>query len=208
MKETPILFNADEVRAILDGRKTQTRRLVKDQETEKRVFIRHVYYGESATNNRLRVYLAWLGEQQNYRKMEHPVGQAGDRLWVRETFTEWPKGSYQYQASTPKGAELGKWKPSIHMPRAASRITLEIVSVRVERLNSISEEDAAAEGIVPVILHKNTSSVLHGWKDYSGQCDYCSSAVTSFQTLWESPKGPGSWDANPWVWVIEFKRIK
>ena len=145
MAERPILFSAPMVRAILDGRKTQTRRILNPQPIETL----------PRTDDRLIDLLV----------RDSPYGATGDLLWV-------------------------KWKPSIYMPRWASRITLEIVSVRVERLKSISEDDAQAEGAeVPMT------------------CDVSHSARNNFAQLWESINGPGSWDANPWVWVVEFKRF-
>lgn len=171
MKERPILFSAPMVRAILDGRKTQTRRVVK---------LRNGQYmppSEKADIN---------GWRQMLRNC--PYGQPGDRLWVRETHFDAKRlneGRILYRADGDV-SRFG-WTPSIHMPRSASRITLEVTGVRVERLQDISEADAVAEGVV--------------WEQ--GQ-----TAINVFETLWESINGAGSWDANPWVWVVEFKRAK
>jgi hypothetical protein len=122
-------------------------------------------------------------------------GQPGDRLWVKETF--WTGGTkeetaYRADAEMPSSAtKMGcKWKPSIFMPRKASRITLEIVNVRVERLQNITEEDANAEGI-PSRMSVQTLTP----------------AVADYAALWESINGYGSWTMNPWVWVIEFKKL-
>lgn len=133
-------------------------------------------------------------------------GQPGDRLWVRETwqhlhnegqkadeFEQWQQNSidcfYLADESSPNNKPMsGRWRPSIHMPRWASRITLEITDVRVERLQDISNEDAVAEGI-------------------GTPCDMRYAALDAFKPLWESINGHDSWEANPWVWVIEFKRI-
>jgi hypothetical protein len=120
-----------------------------------------------------------------------PYGQPGDRLWVRETFMA-AKGAndvkYYYRATLDTNAADLPWKPSIHMPRVACRILLEITDVRVERLNGISVKDATLEGYP------------QDWGDDPG-------AIPWFIHLWQSINGPDSWNANPWVWVIEFKRI-
>jgi len=182
MKERPILFSGPMVRAILDGRKTQTRRVVKPQE--------HA--------------LQWPA-----CGCATPYGAPGDRLWVRETFTcvAGPNilpGRVVYRADEP---ELDvRWTPSIHMPRYRSRITLEVISVRVEPLNNISATDAIAEGIEPY-------GQLIGLSVYTTFRDYLTGAKDraarqSFETLWESINGTGSWDANPWVWVVEFRRLE
>lgn len=245
MKERPILMSAPMVRAILDGRKTQTRRAVKP---------RIVPVVEEC----FRVNGKWCNHTFAYDLVELcPYGKPGDRLWVRETWADvhplqvaegryskegragipgppsveyrtiyaadgdyppiWYSDGHPFRTLTcpgdferelyPKGTGWGWW-PSIHMPRWASRITLEVVSVRVERLQEISEADAKAEGI-----ESSRASQLCGgtWRDYSqGRRDPFedfSSPVDSYRTLWESINGPGSWDANPWVWVVEFKPI-
>lgn len=128
-----------------------------------------------------------------------PYGKVGDRLWVRETFGEsWHHAQPDYfyraddNASIESHPDFDGWKPSIHMPRLASRITLEITGVRVERLNNIHRSDAIAEGCEMPSQRKG----MHRWPE------------AQFADLWESINGPGSWDANPWVWVVEFKRIE
>ena len=201
MKERPILFSAPMVRAILEGRKTQTRRVVKPQPT---------FYGPD------NMHVDWKGNHyfSGYGFSEQCLyGLPGDRLWVRETWASCEPTMFglgaiyradpMYDGCAP-GDLAWKWKPSIHMPRWASRINLEIVSVRVERLQEISEEDAIAEGI--------RSWGEFGWENYmypAGQSDflYFKSPKESYRTLWESINGPGSWDINPWVWVVEFRRV-
>ncbi len=191
MKERPILFSAPMVRAILAGTKTQTRRVVKD---------RHI--GQIDTS-KLPGPAGWS------RPM--PYGQPGDRLWVRETWACFdshvrPKSRIAYRSDTPDGEMVrvdAPWKPSIHMPRWASRITLEVTGVRVERLQDISEADALAEGVEQVLKGRFR---IYG-RETDGR-DTDRSARTSYCSLWESINGPGSWDANPWVWVIEFKRVQ
>jgi len=184
MKERPILFNGPMVRAILNGSKTQTRRFLKSQ--------------GSATR-------AMLGTVNCH------LGQPGDHLWVRETsglrvLRDGAGGTGEfrvYRASNPDaiyatsacGAQIPiKWTPSIHMPRAASRIDLLIKSVRIERLQDISEADALAEGITYDQLPDNPHDLQR--------------ARTWYRGLWEEINGAGSWEANPWVWVIEFERIR
>lgn len=178
MKERPIIFSAPMVRAILAGAKTQTRRVVKFKPWHQ---IEERYDGSP-----------WPWMYDDDRAADHwlpcPYGQAGDRLWVRESFCDARQaaaGRVLYRAS---GDTACGWKPSIHMPRFASRITLEITSVRVERLQDISEADARAEGI--------SRAECPGWH-----------ATTDFRALWAAINGPESWDANPWVWVVEFQRI-
>jgi hypothetical protein len=141
-----------------------------------------------------------------------PYGQPGDRLWVREAFIHEPADYvweasvsipcrpattvYRADAGDPRG---GRWTPSIHMPRSLSRITLEVTAVRVERLQDISEADAIAEGI---------ERRGPGWAWYSDPKAYTMQPIVSYCDLWEQINGPGSWDANPWVWVVEFNRVE
>lgn len=205
MRELPILFSAPMVRAILGGRKTVTRRVVKP-----------TYHSiEERDDGSL-----WPWREDLNRSTDYwypcPYGQVGDRLWVRETWAEvgsLDPGFVTYRATYPHGLPAGmanvpadirdagyRWKPSIHMPRRHSRITLEVTAVRVERLQDISEERARAEG---VLLCEG------GAFDYSAQDWHQGlSASGSFATLWESINGAGSWAADPWVWVVEFKRIE
>lgn len=197
MKEHPILFSGDMVKAILEGRKTQTRRIVKPQP-----FLNKQYSSEEPT------YKEWLSMNGSHNDSVEkwiqfcPYGKVGDQLWVRETFGKDFFGTIFYKADdlfVPVGAKA-KWRPSIFMPRKASRIQLEIVNIRVERLDNISEEDAKAEGI-----EENNGKYL----DYSNvkSKHYCLSAFSSYEELWIKINGKESWEKNPWVWVIEFKRI-
>ena len=166
--EKPILFSGEMVRAILDGRKTQTRRVIKPG------LIHELRDGEV-------VPCLW----------ECPYGGPGDRLWVREAFQPL-SGETLFKADFPPFA-IGPWKPSIFMPRNLSRITLEVVSVRVERLQEISFDDMHAEGIVP--QHIGGSHELLKQK--------------YVRPLWDNlnaERGYG-WGKNPWVWVIEFRRL-
>lgn len=178
MKERPILFSAPMVRAILEGRKTQTRRVIKPQPES--------HLDPDSVKG------AW---ESGFIDVKCPYGQPGDRLWVRETFAWLPDGlnadqnhgRYHYRAD---GDLAVKWQPSIHMPRIASRITLRIKDVRVERLQDISDADALAEGV------DQTNTSIRGY------------AAERFKRLWSSINGADSWHSNPWVWVIEFKKVE
>ena len=200
-KERPILFNADMVNAILSGRKTQTRRIVKPTKDRNGSGC-HLAPCEIA------------GEVNGGDYALCPYGQPGDRLWVRENFLylmhgDVTAGDIKYCASIDSRSAAGSknpgywWRkrPSIHMPRWASRITLEIVSVRVERLKQISERDALQEGI-GLVLADN-------WPDPKAMSEaVAKSRRAGFKLLWESINGSDSWDTNPWVWVVEFKRVE
>ena len=198
MKELPILMSAPMVRAILAGTKTQTRRVIKpapQMVTDKAI---KPWHGDASTLLRL---LEQTGKAC-------PYGQPGDRLWVRETWSthacfdhlppnECPK-SIHYWADGK--VQTGKGRPSIHMPRWASRITLEISGVHVERLQAISEADAQAEGCA-------YSERFRGY--CVGEAEHFNShdPRQSFFSLWAAINGAGSVDANPWVWVVAFKRV-
>ena len=192
MKERPILFNSAMVRAILAGDKTQTRRVLKWPEG---------YHPDDST-------IRGIIERRPQSLMERcQFGQPGDRLWVRETIR--PSKAHPelmaYAADDtlvdletmhwPASTDNYKAIPSIHMPRWASRILLEVVSVRVERLQDISEADAQAEGCSVECMTPtgdDSGSAIHG--------------PGGFIALWESINGPDSWLENPWLWVIEFRR--
>jgi hypothetical protein len=186
------------VRAILEDRKTQTRRVIKPQPPE------GCTVGWSAFSGKMKIECrSYTIPHQSFIKV--PYGKRGDRLWVKEshrlldcTCTETCRtpGHVWYEAdqSGYHGASLTRLRPSIHMPRWASRITLEIEIIRVERLQSISGPDAQAEGwpreqeLYPTV---NTNSKAQDW----------------YRRLWNKINGEGSWTANPWVWVITFKKI-
>ena len=246
MKERGMIFNGEMVRAILDGRKTQTRRIMKLQPKPSKSRPGDFWFSSKKLESMVHVSDLAPGNSPiaDYHLFiqEHccPFGAVGDRIWVRETWGvvsheldedgrirpwtpdrpatvihEMPFGNGYYSGHAiyaadgdftwgdDDGYEDGRscWKPSIHMPRAASRILLEITDVRVERLNAISEEDARAEGVAK----------LRGgfWKHYQpGWTQHQLSARGSFVTLWKSIYGDESWNSNPWVWVIEFKRVE
>lgn len=225
VNEKPILFRGEMVRAILDGRKTQTRRIVKPQPKP----------GESVWP------CGWTGTGWAFgedpacvepsgcfcRSLRCPYGPPGDRLWVRETwrcnhvagmrieykaggacleFEDWPKDAIPPYACPTSPSQVRRterqlngekipdaWRPSIHMPRWACRLVLEITDVRVERLNDISATDAEAEGVK--------------WNRGPLRCGH-TNPISAFRGLWESINGAGSWAANPWVWVVSFRRIE
>lgn len=204
MKERPILFSGPMVRAILSGQKTVTRRAMKHQPCRKPVMVPNG--GANFWSNPLYIQGAMMGSQNH----SCPYGQPGDRLWVRETFAIYgdrKMAAIHYRADHPHhvGHKGMGYKPSIHMPRWASRILLEITDVRVERLQDISDEQAEAEGIEGCIPSCQGPYDEHG----NPECDCMNLTYKqSFQALWESINGRKSWDANPWVWVVEFKRIE
>ncbi|MCQ0489742.1 hypothetical protein [Klebsiella pneumoniae] len=245
ISERGMIFNAEMVRALLDGRKTQTRRIMKVQpesnqlglllitDSTKHSDIGKYHWAESnATGNHVRSKL-----------FSSPFGAVGDRILVRETWAtlgnedgccvDWEgnlcKGDERsaariYRASceqrpgdyglwsipddaywkphTKEHKFEGAWRPSIHMPRWASRILLEITDVRVERLNAISEEDARAEGII------DGGCLNCGEPEPCGCANPEPDATDAFAYLWQSIYGQENWNANPWVWVIEFKRVE
>jgi hypothetical protein len=211
MRERPILFSAPMVRAILEGRKTMTRRVAKLKPWHR------IEEKEDGSH--------WPWMEIDGADMGHwlpcPYGAPGDRLWVRETFYDPLDGqSVMYRADGELDANLWdagvRWQPSIHMPRRASRITLEITAVRVERLQDISEADAIAEGLKR-ITKDGGATVKHGIPDRDGLPgtddtgwpwrDWSADPCVAFRRLWESINGPGSWDANPWVWVVGVRRV-
>lgn len=244
IKERPILFSAPMVRAILEGRKTVTRRAIKDQphiDSSGNFCVGGSNYGQDGYGKPV---------TKHFVKDCCPFGKPGDRLWVRETWYcdhfEVQKGPYLQPADmhdldqsredgelvyaadglAPYEQEQPTWKPSIHMPRWACRILLEITDVRVERLKDISEEQAQAEGCFFTDYGRKCGHTGSGWTEV-GDCpapeahhpqrngwmwDKTSSpneclgtATWAFANLWQSVSG--DWDANPWVWVVEFKRV-
>lgn len=203
MKERPIIFSAPMVRAILAGTKTQTRRVVKRYSAD---CIGWFDDGDGLWAQRFIDPSSGSPYLKSWRD-RCPFGLPGDRLWVRETWKHIEGGAIYdasggiidafdpetiYRADRPN--RYGPWMSPIHMPRWASRITLEITGVRVERLQDISEADAMAEG---VSMPDGTPTPPDFW-----------SYQQEFRHLWEQINGPGSWDADPWVWVIEFKRLE
>ncbi|EKJ8515397.1 hypothetical protein PZT66_31340 [Pseudomonas aeruginosa] len=222
-RERPILFNDQMVRAILEGRKTVTRRVMKPQPTPSKDGGHHwpcnVHQSMLHVERELQNGEGcWCG----LAEAACPFGQPGERLWVREAWTIDLLAAYSTEKGYDSEYELryrtddasreihvapgepdpylalydsqrGDWRPSIHMPRWASRILLEITAVRIERLQDISDDQAIAEGID-----------THPTGFYGNGCI---TAGGAFLELWESINGDGKWAANPWVWVVEFKRV-
>jgi hypothetical protein len=237
MKEHPILFSAPMVRALLDGSKTQTRRVVK-----------HTISGPNPPGQTFDWRDAkgkWVGAHGHGFEFSKtnaavlcPYGQPGNRLWVRESLLcDSERGHYyaatapgslgnpsgrtyvDYDNETPANGLPARPIPSIHMPRWASRITLEVTGVRVERLQDISTSDALAEGLELSHIDslKRQQWRMYPHKDgtpgpdgeivvYHGKA-HTSKPIESYRSLWLSINGPGSWDTNPWVWVVEFRRL-
>ncbi|PLY37335.1 hypothetical protein F164LOC_10115 [Pectobacterium carotovorum] len=208
MKERGIIFNGDMVRATLSGQKTQTRRVVANVSPDNCLVLR------KPTKTKNGVYTHVLDAPQHDLC---PFGKVGDRLWVRETFNGFwldddviqeikdgiSKASElcDYRSDYPDSSQpVGGWTPSIHMPRWASRILLEITDVRVERLNDISEEDAIAEGLE----RYNDDGIVYYGPYGHGDCR----PEIAFSDLWQSIYGAESWNSNPWCWAITFKRIE
>lgn len=220
MKEHPILFSAPMVRAIHSGQKTQTRRVVRKQ------FAKDAEPAEVAATTPEGWQTAghsglwWDNTGACFDDaIRCPYGQPGDRLWVRETWSvaqlctpSTPiREKTVYRADFPDdydGFGIPRWIPSIHMPRKESRITLDVTGVRVERLQDISEADAIAEGTFsyaqelyrdPRVTTADIEALIAKYGEGKASCLYAA--------LWESINGSGSWDENPWVWVVEFKRV-
>lgn len=201
MKFHPILFSTPMVQAILEGRKTMTRRIINFKKID--------------GNGDAHLCL-----------VDCPYGNIGDVLWVRETWAQWdfPKNSFAYKADgfierygawerdTPNKfhdvERVEKWRPSRFMPKKACRLFLEITGVRVERLHEITESDAVAEGINPVQSFDSGAGISER-QLYENYCDYGYTELLpkdSFMSLWYKINGEESWNANPWVWVVEFKK--
>ena len=213
MKERGIIMSADEVLAVLDGRKTQLRRKVSDK---------HIPFIEDMTAN----FLDGRWEERPF-----PFGRPGDRLWVRETWRQFNAtdecscsespcgcpvtGTVLYRSSHDDG--VSRWRPSIHMPRWASRITLEITGVRIERVQDITEKDAIAEGAryFPDLPSRHPYGQDCRWSMGNPETtsDCLSTARHAFGNSWVKRYGKSQfdtrlWDENPWVWVIEFKTVE
>jgi hypothetical protein len=242
-KERPILFSGEMVKAILEGRKTQTRRVIKPQPGDKPSWAAYgPYSGPGGWH--------WIGENDSGQFADSwpqsPIAcpySIGDRLWVKETWrpilSGIKQGGFDYKADDPSASGIGfiPWKSGRFMPRWASRITLEITAVRPERLQAISEEDAAAEGFEFFVGPKESVGCfwngpgywdgfsrhsLHGGKTYHaasrndarcgcnvGQAENLTPARCAFRHLWDhlNAKRGYLFQANPWVWVISFRKV-
>ncbi|MBM6485201.1 hypothetical protein JSX99_23705 [Klebsiella pneumoniae] len=224
MTERGMIFNAEMVRAILDGRKTQTRRIMKIQPEHSGFGLRRVIGSKNGSDDGKYFWSLSdaCGLKIRSKSFTCPFGSVGDRIWVREAFrvhsratevatlvykaserNSWTEQTNRVPVSVcNKPATPEKWTPSLHMPRWASRLLLEITDVRVERLNAISEEDARAEGII------DGGCLNCGEPEPCGCANPEPDATDAFAYLWQSIYGSDSWNANPWVWVIEFKRVE
>lgn len=252
VKERPILFSTPMVQAILEGRKTVTRRVMDIQPNNPHTFGVSPIWGygvptgmrfQELANDEATVKDPWnyfcvhCATNENSKRVDKWVhckfGKKGDILWVRETWRPFYKGSdtapgywnmFEFKAGGEKICPVeyefrfddylvnGKWKPSIHMPRAACRLRLRIKSIGVERLHDITEEDAIREGIDSEELFINDYSEGKRYRDYFDETcedvmEWFASPVDSFKSLWQSINGKESWDSNPWVWRIEFEKI-
>lgn len=221
MKERPILFSGAMVRALLDGSKTQTRRIVKPAPSAGADAVDTYHHPDPRPHfyaaDREGIMAGWCHPC--------PYGQPGDRLWVREAWArtkvvqavgdEW----IVYREGDSRTDYGGPWKPSIHMPRAACRIVLEVTAVRVERLQDISEADSVAEGIPPwppnerrtpkwqCPQHVRRFGDDDNVEDVAYEGFLTKDPREAYRGIWSAINGPGSWEANPWVWAIEFRRI-
>ena len=202
MKSRSILFSAPMVRALLTGTKTQTRRPLREGAwlDPKEGVIRMCSVGNGVTG---------------FQSVACPYGAPGDQLWVREQFAgsiayerhgyplrEWGNKIWYCADGEPRSGQWTRPRPSIHMPRSLSRITLELTDVRVERLQDISEADALAEGVTPKWEPGCSGRLMEAIGGFSFR-----PAASAYADLWEQINGAGSWDANPWVWALSFKRV-
>lgn len=230
MKSRPIIFSGEMVRAILSGRKTQTRRPIDVSKVDHHIsgIWECEEEGWGAFNAGHDSYLG-TDEVIDFTKLKHPPCDSGDTLWVRETWTNKICGPFMFRGNKRDGSFYDipsdgsckciyradflddepttppvKWRPSIHMPREASRITLRVTGIRVERLQDISEQDAKAEGFCD---HPTGIIIPNSRPPQRAEISY----VDWFKDLWEriNKKRQGlTWNDNPWVWVVEFKRVE
>lgn len=246
-KERPILFSGAMVRAILDGRKTQTRRVCKSQPYSNGfhfdghdILCHNDFLPPSAMLMDVRRgKFSYTASNAEGWESECPHGQPGDRLYVRESWrstkeldphsggrievmcldagysipwapiryeADGERRNWQHTGTPPHGGppEPGRYRHARFMPRWASRILLEITGVRVERLNDCSEADAAAEGVEPYAIYGGKPA---SWKGAADMAAARPTAREAYRDLWDSINGAGAWDANPWVWIVEFRRV-
>lgn len=222
MTERPVLFNAAMVRAILAGRKTQTRRPVAGSP----VFVTQLIGRDNKPTHEYGLHPE--SEYVISKNISCPLGRPGDRLWVRETFVSGiglaeidDAKTFHETCCAPAGAPLAPrwlyradghsipgtvhWRPSVHMPRWASRIALEVTDVRVQRVQEITAEEAVAEGVRCHIC----DGPVDGTSENDCACFHTArNAVPSFEFLWRSIYGAESWTANAWVWAVTFRRLE
>ncbi len=205
MKEHPILFSTEMVRAILNGHKTQTRRIIKPP----------CEVWDDGGSIRVTRPRKFADEYCRLHPVDCPYGKTGDRLWVRETWLleKYPEDHFVYKASCPDWDTYPeKWKPSIHMPRSAARIFLEVKRIRVGQLQDISEKDAESEGVIfegySSVFGESINSEF--WSTGIQDLPFSRTPKKSFENLWNhiNAKNGYPWDSNPWVWVIDFEKVQ
>ena len=221
MSERPIIFSSPMVKALLDGRKTQTRRIIKPKAWNKAGDVVNINIASAANYTKGadgRMYFAFVHPRGGPLTAYVSPYAVGDRLWVREAWrvrsgkydrmkpSDLPQNATVHYEANPRGEgeDLGKLRPSIHLPRHASRITLEVVQVRVQRLQEISHMDAKAEGVAQWVSdyfepQTPPSELLVDF--------HCGTTINAFRRLWETLHGPDAWEANPWVVAVTFKRV-
>lgn len=246
MKYKPIIMGADSVRAILDGKKTMTRRVVKPQPINMPdgAYINpynHNYEHFTAWTMDNKMLLGCGGNIKNTAHWKCPYGIVGDRLWVKETWTTQHDGIhddngfgiYVYKADgewldNTEGGNVSRWESPIFMPKEASRITLEITDIRVEKLQSIMEKDAKAEGVISDDEYADRAGeenlfpcpICNGYQVHEAlgynlgitevDCTACDTEKKRYSIIWDSlnAKRGYPWASNPWVWVVEFKLVE
>jgi hypothetical protein len=231
ISEIPLLFSTDMVKANLEGRKTQTRRTNGLSQINESPEDIDCFYGAiliKGVNKYSGLIAGFKKPKDKEVFIKSPYGDPGDLLWVRETWTKTPDFGYAYRADMSDdsedlrrdylkstGNEWARWKPSIHMPKAASRIWAMVEEIRIERLRDISEEDAKAEGVSFLFPsdhpnHDPNNYTNYTWHGIGGDDSFsgysnASTAKESFQSLWYKINGRESWNYNPWVWVIKYR---
>lgn len=199
-KERSLIMTGESVRAVLAGRKTQTRRVARDQTAKSYQWVSQF----PVIPTRDGLYEGWAKDcgQSFLLPTSCPYGSVGERLWVRESFShsrEWHMNPWYWADGDPTDGDYEKPKPSIHMPRWASRLTLEITDVRVERVQDVSENDVLAEGVT---VDKVAAVAGVPWSEMPD-------LYTAFRVLWDAlnAKRGYSWNDNPFVWVLSFRRV-
>ncbi|MFA6400906.1 MAG: hypothetical protein WCX31_04665 [Salinivirgaceae bacterium] len=222
-KETPILFSTPMVKGILNNSKNRTRRtrgleIINQNPNDRKFDAPYFRTGFKKSDNA--TFAEFINKKGETIKCKFPFGEVGDLLWVRESFVIIPPNYVFYKADKDNSADI-KWKPSIHMPKVACRIWLEITNIRVERLQSITEDDIKKEGIrIPVTkcngidtifleLGKENSAFkfLPNFEPSNIDLQNYDILFALWAELWCKINGRESWDLNPWLWVIEFKQV-
>lgn len=211
MKERGMIFNTEMVKAIREGRKTQTRRPMKIQPPNN-LYTLSTQIGDRSSKNNGKMHWIKLSvdrllvEKSDNKFFKCPYGKIGDRIYVRETFTEAWTGDIIYKADWGKydidwDSINGSWRPSIHMPKKYAKTWLEITNIRIERVQNISEDDAKKEGMMFLCRDKYNSQDIYGFSDDNNNIK-APNAYTAFYNIWNSIYN--NWNNNPWVWVVDF----